>query len=526
MTLLRAATSISVLTLLSRVLGLVRDATMTWLVGVNWVSGAFVLAWMVPNLLRRLFGEGALAAAFIPAFTRTRERDGDDRARRLLAGVSGALLVALVGLAAIVCLGSFLMPDEIIGLKGDGDVTAAEHGAYVWELTRVLFPYVIPVCLLATYAGALNALGVFAPGAAAPVLLNLCWIGALLYAWRVDAAPVDTMRIVANTLLVGGFAQLSLAAIPLWRRGMLPAPRLPRAGDGTREVFVRMAPAALGLSIVQFNLLLDQALAEVLVGPGSDYHVYLANRLVLFPHALVAIPLATAVFPSLAQIADDRTELARVLDRSVRYTLFLALPATVGMALVASPLIELVFVGGRYTSGDAVDTGWTTIALVAGLPALGVTQLYARALFAVGDTRSPAKISAWFVLLNLAANLLLVLGFGMGVPGFTLATTLCSYGNALALRRALRTHGIEPPSSLRNTRFILLACAVMGVVVGVLASLLPQDDKLELALLGVATPVAVGIVAYFGVAAAFRVAELEELRNWWRRRRAKRDRNV
>ncbi|MCA8943918.1 MAG: murein biosynthesis integral membrane protein MurJ [Planctomycetes bacterium] len=520
MTLLRAATSISALTLVSRILGLVRDATMAWLVGVNWVSGAFVLAWMIPNLFRRLFGEGALAAAFIPAFTQARARDGDDAARRLLAGVTGALTVTLVGLVVLVIVLSFTMPREIIGLQGATDVSAAEQGALIWELTRLLFPYVLPICLLATYAGALNALGVFAPTAAAPVLLNLFWIGGLLYAAQGDRTLPQIAHAVATSLLTGGFVQLSLALVPLWRRGMLPAPRWPRRGDGTREVFLKMAPAAIGLSIVQFNLLLDQALAEVLVGPGSDYHIYLANRLVLFPHALVAIPLATAVFPSLAKLVGDRVRLARVLGRSVRYTLFLSLPAAIGMALVAGPLIDLVFVGGRYMDDDAVTTGWTTIALVSGLPALGVGQLYARALFAIGDTKTPSRVAVAFVALNVVANLVLVLGLGLGVPGFTMATTACSIGNALVLRRAVRQRGFVDDHASHSIVRSLIACASMAAALAATNASLPvAESKFEIAAFGILVPVFVGIVSFLIVAALLRVPELEEFRAWLAARR-------
>lgn len=531
---LKAASAISVLTLVSRVLGFIRDVVTMSVLGVNWASGTFVLAWMVPNLLRRLFGEGALAAAFIPAFARRRKSGGDPAARGLLSGVTGLLIATLGGLTLLVVLGTFALPPTAWGLEGEDGVTAAQRGALLSELLRILFPFAVPICLLAVYAGALQSLGVFALPAAAPALLNLFWIGGLLIgSASADAETAEGLASICHTvawsLLLGGFVQLLLGVLPLWRRGMLARPRWPQAGDGTGTVLRAMGPAALGLSIVQVNLLVDQTLAEYWVGPGAAAHVYLANRLLLFPHALVALPLATAVFPKLAELAasDSATErgaLGGALSRAVRYTMFLALPATAGMILIADDLIAVAFQHGRFTAEDAETAALATALLVLGLPAIGLSQLYARAFFALGDTRTPARVAATLVVVHLGLVLVFVLGLEIGVAGFILATTCTSVLNAgwlLALLRRQAT--VKTPTAWGRNLRIAAAVALMVAALVVLELCVPTAglSRWHRAGLGLGLPIAVGLVVYGVAAAALRVEELEALKSWIRRRRAR-----
>jgi putative peptidoglycan lipid II flippase len=531
LSLLRTASSISALTLLSRVLGLCRDVFTSHLLGTSWVNGALQLAWMLPNMLRRLFGEGALSAAFVPAFTRRLEREGMPAARALLASVGGVLILALGLLVAVVVAIAWLLPPEAWHLDpapGDdaaGPATAREVGALLADLLLILFPYALPICVLAVLAGALNVFGRFAAAAATPALLNVFGLTGLAVGWL--RTPDDLPAIaktVAIALLAGGLAQLLLVAIPLRRRGCLPAPRWPRPGDGATEVFRAMGPTVLGMSLVQLNVFIDQGLAAWLIGTGANYHIFLANRLLLFPHSLVALPLTTAVFPRLAAHAsrDDLQSLRAQLDRAAGGILFLAIPATVGLALVADTLLEVAFVHGRYTAADAATTRWTTIALVAGLPALGASQLAARALYALGDTRTPARISAWLVLLNLTLNLTFLLVLGLGVAGLTAATSCCTYVNALALRRAI---GRRAPGGARALPAIgraLLASAAMAAAILALRALLPEtQSRSGTAILGLVVPVAAGIAVYVLAQIALRSPELSLVRDRLRRRRGR-----
>jgi putative peptidoglycan lipid II flippase len=260
-----------------------------------------------------------------------------------------------------------------------------------------------------------------------------------------------------------------------------------------------MGPTVLGMSLVQLNVFIDQGLAAWLIGTGANYHIFLANRLLLFPHSLVALPLTTAVFPRLAAHAsrDDLQSLRAQLDRAAGGILFLAIPATVGLALVADTLLEVAFVHGRYTAADAATTRWTTIALVAGLPALGASQLAARALYALGDTRTPARISAWLVLLNLTLNLTFLLVLGLGVAGLTAATSCCTYVNAFALRRAIGRRAPGRTRALPAIGRALVASAAMAAAILGLRLLLPAtQSRAGTATLGLVVPVAAGIAVY------------------------------
>lgn len=521
LSLLRAAGSISALTLLSRVLGLCRDVLTSHLLGTTWVNGVLQLAWMLPNMLRRLFGEGALSAAFVPAYARRLELGGERPARELLASVTGTLILGLAVLCGLVVAASMVIPPELWHLEpaaaGDvaGPATAAEVGELMNELLALLFPYALPICLLAVLSGALNAFGVFAPGAASPVVLNVFGLTGLTIGLL--TCPDDlprVARIVAITLMAGGLVQLALVALPLARRGQLPRPRLPRRGDGSGGVFRAMGPTLLGMSLVQLNVFVDQGLAAWLIGTGANYHIFLANRLLLFPHALVALPLAIAVFPRLAAHAsrDDALSLRTQLDRAAAATLFLAVPATVGLALVADALLAVAFVHGRYTAGDAVTTWWTTVALLAGLPALGASQLAARALYAIGDMRTPARASAWLVLLNVALNLTFVIAFDMGVAGLTAATSCCTYVNAFVLTRAVDRHARRSTSAWPAVLRAVLSSAAMALAIVLVRAALPApEDRAGIALLDLALPIILGMAVYLVAQLALRSPELRLL---------------
>lgn len=530
MSLLRAAGKVSFLTLVSRVLGLVRDVVTYSVFGTSWVSGAFVLAWTVPNLLRRLLGEGALSAAFLPAFARARAREGEPAARALMASVGGALVFGLGSLCAIaVVVGLAIPPDAWQlqpGANAPAGVGSAEVGALFRDLLAILLPYAVPVCVLAIWSGALQSLGSFGPGASAPILLNLFWLAALAV---VHVRGTDDLagaaRLVAWFLLAGGFAQLALAAVPLHRRGFLAPLRWPRRGDASRAVFVAMLPTAIGMSVVQLNVLLDQAIAAWMIGAEANNHVYLANRLLLFPHALVALPLATVVFPKLAEHAsrDDNGALRKALDSALSLTMLLAVPAAVGLALIADTLLDVAFVHGRYTAEDAATTRWTTIMLVLGLPAIGSAQLQARALYALGDTRTPAIVSAVLVLVNASLNLVLVGVFGFGVAGLTAATSVCAYANAIVLRSLLARHigrSTVVGGAIART---LLASSVMGAAIAGLGLVLPEGGSRSLrTLLGLVLPIAVGIGVWLIALVLLRSPELDALRQRLAARRARR----
>jgi putative peptidoglycan lipid II flippase len=516
MTLVRAAGSISLFTLLSRVLGLWRDRLMAQILGAGWVQDTFLIAWALPNLMRRLLGEGALSASLVPAYAKARRTDAA-AARELLARVGGAVITLLTPVCAVVAIASVLVPAEWLPAPEHGGVPAMR---LLLVLNAVLFPYALPVCLSAALSGALNTLGAFALPAAVPIVLNVCWIAALLAAkplgFTVDA---DIAGFAAWTLMVGGFLQLALVAVPLVRRGELGAPRLgfPPRGTPARAVFAAMVPTVLGMSLNQVSSLLDQLMAYYLVGAGGVTYVYLANRLLLFPHALTAMSVAVAVFPRLAHEANDtdRVQMRRTLDLAAAATVLVTLPVAAGLIVLGDDVVRVLFAGGRFTDEDVRWTVLTSSCLVAGLPFLGLAQLYARAFYAVGDNATPARLAAWLVLGNAVTNVVLVLATGLGTAALTLSSSLSALANAALLARRFRAHA--PPAHTLGSAWLrsLVATAAMCVVLPFVRVAPPGAGLAARALGDVALPIAVGIAVYVAVHAALRSPELAAL---WRRR--------
>lgn len=497
---LRAASSVSALTLVSRILGFVRDMIMFRVLGSGWVTGTFVLAWMFPNMLRRLVGEGALSAAFIPSFASTLDREGKPAATRLLASISGALLLGLSVLTAVVLVLCFTLPPELVGdAPKDGGPSASETGALLLRLTAILFPYVILVCLIAVYNGALNSLSVFAWPAMLPAILNVFWIAGMVIGLQLLDNDTALITLTAVFLLGAGFVQLAVPALLLRRRGCLPAPRLPRRGDPALAVFVSMAPILIGSSMLQINTLVDQTFAYYLVGPGANGHVYLANRLMAFPHALTTVALATVVFPHFAVLASraKHTELRQHAIGALQMSLFTTVPASVGLILIAPDFIQVFFASEKFTADDVHWASRTTSLLVAGLPFMGAAQLYTRALFALGDNKTPACIAAALVPLNLALNSLFLLVLDFGVPGLTLATSICAVVDATVLRRRFAKRCPGTPAPWSSLLRIVLATGVMAGLVCGLRSLFEANTDVEIAIFHLALPMGLGLMGYF-----------------------------
>lgn len=516
--LLRAAGSISAFTLLSRILGLWRDRLMAQTLGAGWVQGTFLLAWTLPNLMRRLLGEGALSASLVPAYAKARHGGDLHAARDLLAQVTGAVTTLLLPLCLGVAALSLAMPAEWLPAPAQGGVEAMR---LLLALNAVLFAYALPVCLTAVFAGALNTLGVFALPAAVPIVLNVFWIAALLLAGPLGIeVDVEIATFAAGCLLVGGFAQLLLVVLPLWARGELRRPRLgwPARGTPAFGVFVAMGPTVVGMSLNQISSLLDQTMAYCLVAPGAVTYVYLANRLLLFPHALTAMSVATAVFPKLAHEANDadRSTLRRTLDVAAAATILVTLPASCGLIVLADDVVRVLFAGGRFGEADVWPTVLTTSCLVAGLPFIGLAQLYARAFYAVGDPATPARLAVRLVVANAALNLVLLLTTDLGTAALALSSSLSSLANATLLARRFHRHA-APGHGLHAAWLRAgIATAAMCALLPVLR-LAPEDASLGWRALGdVALPIVVGIAVYLLVQALLRAPELQALR---RRRR-------
>jgi putative peptidoglycan lipid II flippase len=512
--LLRAAGSISAFTLLSRILGLVRDRLMAQTLGAGWVQGTFLLAWTLPNLMRRLLGEGALSASLVPAYAKARRSGDPEAARELLAQVAGTVTTLLLPLCLGVATLSLVLPAEWLPAPEQGGVEAMR---LLLALNAVLFAYALPVCLTAVFSGALNTLGVFALPAAVPIVMNLFWIAALLLAKPLGIeVDVEIANFAAWCLSIGGVAQLLLVVLPLWRLGELRRPRfgLPARGTAAFGVFVAMGPTVVGMSLNQISSLLDQLMAYFLVAPGAVTYIYLANRLLLFPHALTAMSVAVAVFPKLAHEANDsdRGNLRRTLDLAAAATILVTLPASCGLIVLADDVVRVLFQGGRFGEGDVWPTVLTSSCLVAGLPFIGLSQLYARAFYAVGDPGTPARLAVRLVLLNLVLNVVLLLTTDLGTAALALSSSLSSLANALLLARRFHRHA-APGHALRGAWLrsglaTVAMCAVLPFV-----RVAPDGASLLWRALGdVGLPIGVGMLVYLLVHVLLRSPELRALR--------------
>ena len=561
MVLLRRVGAISGFTLVSRILGLIRDTLMAWAFGASWVSGTFLLVWVFPNLMRRLLGEGALSASFVPAYTAAHRKGGPDASRQLMAQVIGTMLTWLVPLTLAVVAASLLVPASWLAQSLETGMPGAR---LMLQLNAVLFPYVVPICLTAIYSGALNVLGSYGLPAAVPTVLNLFWIAALLLLGQVDppwtlllpelaatslvllpagigttaalavpqlahevltpvrdAAAADGAVFLGWFLLVGGFAQVLVVLLPLRLAGALARPigGFPPVGTPGRAVFVAMLPAILGMSASQLSTLSDQVLAYWFVSPGANTYLYLANRLLLFPHALTALSVAVAVFPKLAESASDtdRKGIRATLDTATGATLLITLPAAVGLMVIGQDLVEVLFQRQRFTAEDADATAITSICMVAGLPFIGLVQLYARAFYAVGDNGVPARFAVRLLLVNFSLNLVLVPVLGFGTEAIAASSSLTSALNALLLMRGVQRHCGAGDGIVGSWLRSLVAC---GAMVGAILLVRPDtgDDRMQMLLWRIALPIAVGAAAYFAAHLALRSPELAAVRNRFARR--------
>jgi len=519
MSLLRAAGSISAFTLLSRILGLIRDSLMAQALGASWVHGTFLLAWVFPNLMRRLLGEGALSAALVPAYTAARRQHDPEIARQLLADVAGAVVTLLTPLCFLIAIGSLLLPAEWLPEPTNGGLPAMR---LLLSLNAILFTYSLPVCLTAVYSGAMNTLGRFALPAAVPIVLNVFWIAALLLARPLGfTLPTEIVHFAAWSLAIGGFLQLLLVTVPLWLGGELLRPRLglPARGTAAFGVFVAMGPMVVGMSLNQISSLLDQLMAYFLIAPGAVTYIYLANRLLLFPHALTAMAVAIAVFPKLAHEAGeaDRKQLRQTLDMAAGATIFITLPAAAGLIVLGNEVVRVLFEGQEFLPSDVWPTVLTSSCLVAGLPLLGLAQLYARAFYAVGDAATPARLAARLMVFNTALNLVLITTTNLGTAGLTLSSSISALVNAAVLAKKFHRHS-APGTGLRGAWLragiaTTAMCAVLPLVT-ICAATAPRWQR---ALGNVALPIGLGMVVYFAVHLLLRSPEMKALR----RRRAK-----
>jgi len=495
MNLLKALATVSGMTLVSRILGFVRDAVIARVFGAGLATDAFFVAFRIPNLLRRLFAEGAFSVAFVPILAEYKNRRGDAQTKMLVDHVS-----AMLGLALFVAtLIGIVAAPLIIYVSAPGFHETPEKFDLTVRLLRVTFPYIIFMSLVALAGGILNTYSRFSVPAFTPVLLNLSFIAFALWAAPHFEPPVMAL---AWAVFCGGVLQLLFQAPFLLRLGMLPRFRFDFRDEGLWRVLRQMGPAVFGVSIAQISLLINTIFASFLV-TGSVSWLYYADRLMEFPTGVLGVALGTILLPSLSRHHAERSadEYSLLLDWGLRLTLLLALPAAVALAVLAVPLISTLFHYGAFTAIDVLSTRSALVAYSVGLVGLILVKVLAPGFYARQDIRTPVKIAVMSLIATQAMNLLFV--WHLRHAGLALAIALGACLNAALLFHRLRRDAIYRPRPGWAAFLFKVAIAVYAM-----AAVLWTASGVETAWLVTGAParivrlawlVALGAATYFAV---------------------------
>ncbi len=495
--LFRSTANTSSGTLVSRILGFVRDIVLARSFGAGAATDAFFVAFKIPNLLRRLFAEGSFALAFVPVLAEYRERGDRQSARELIDSVFGSLLAVLL---VVTALGVIAAP-WIIGLVAPGFEAGSSSYLLASEMLRITFPYLLFISLTALVAGVLNTWEKFWLPAVTPALLNISLICAALL-----LAPQLEVPIVALAwgVLAAGVLQLLLQLLALQRLGLVPRPRWGFAHIGVRKIMRLMVPTLFGSSVAQINILLDTLLATLLL-TGSVSWLYYSDRLFEFPLGVFAIALSTVVLPRLSRILNRKqpndghiAEFTATLSWAMRLALMISIPAAVGLGVLAAPILTAMFQYGEFTAFDTRMASWSLMAYCAGLPAFFAVKVLAPGFYARQDTLTPVKIGFIAMFANMLGNILLIIalvhimapeqtaGFWERLkqtPGLhvalALASSLAAYINAGLLLYKLRQSGFwQARAGLAALILkLLLAALLMGIVLSMAMEYLQIIDS-------------------------------------------------
>ena len=501
-----AVGAIGLATLTSRVLGYVRDMVVAHTFGAGPVTDAFLVAFRIPNLLRRLLGEGALSTAVIPVFTETLTRGGPTAFARLSRAATGAAIVVLCVVSAL----GILLSRPVVALMAPGWRADGALFDLAVTLTRVMFPYLVLVGLAALAMGALNAHHRFFTAAVGPAVVNVAMILAVVALASHLDPPIMALAI---GVLVGGVGQLLVQLPELRRLGVPLTPSAEWRHPAVARIAHRLWPAVFALAAVQITVVVNTLLASLLPA-GTVSYLYYADRVMEFPLGVFGIALATAALPSMsAQAArQELPALRATLEFALRLSAFVAVPATVGLLLLGGPIVQVLFQRGEFTAADAALTAQALAGYAVGLPAFSATRIAAQTFYALGDTRTPVLVGFVSVMVNVV--LALVLMWPLRHTGLALASSLSSYVNVIGLcwllrRRLGGPRGAEIWGSLGRTVVATAALALWCAWVEGRLPVVPEPVVLGLARMVLA--LVGGVAVYVAMAAAIRAPELRAL---------------
>ncbi|MBJ4955597.1 murein biosynthesis integral membrane protein MurJ [Salmonella enterica subsp. enterica serovar Goldcoast] len=505
MNLLKSLAAVSSMTMFSRVLGFARDAIVARIFGAGMATDAFFVAFKLPNLLRRIFAEGAFSQAFVPILAEYKSKQGEDATRVFVAYVSGLLTLAL----AVVTVAGMLAAPWVIMVTAPGFADTADKFTLTTQLLRITFPYILLISLASLAGAILNTWNRFSIPAFAPTFLNISMIGFALFAAPYFHPPVLAL---AWAVTVGGVLQLVYQLPHLKKIGMLVLPRVNFRDEGAMRVVKQMGPAILGVSVSQVSMIINTIFASFLAS-GSVSWMYYADRLMEFPSGVLGVALGTILLPSLSKSfsSGNHDEYCRLMDWGLRLCFLLALPSAVALGILAKPLTVSLFQYGKFTAFDAAMTQRALVAYSVGLIGIIIVKVLAPGFYSRQDIKTPVKIAIVTLILTQVMNLAFI--GPLKHAGLSLSIGLAACLNASLLYWQLRKQKIftpQPGWAWFLTRLVISVLVMSAALVGILY-IMPDWSQGTMVwrvmrLMGV---VVVGIVAYFAALAVlgFKVKE-------------------
>lgn len=493
MNLLKSLAAISSLTMISRLLGFIRDAIIARVFGAGIESDAFFVAFKLPNLLRRIFAEGAFSQAFVPILAEYKTERGQEETRVFVAYIAGLLSLIL----AVTTIIGMLFAPIVILITAPGFTDTAEKYQLTSDLLRITFPYIFLISLASLCGAILNTWNRYSVPAFAPVFLNLSMIGCSIFLAPYINPPILAL---AWAVLLGGVLQLVYQLPHLHKIGMLVLPRLNLKHLGVWRVLKQMVPAILGVSVSQISLILNTIFASFLA-VGSVSWMYYADRLMEFPAGVLGVALGTILLPSLSKNAvdNDPKQFSQLLDWGLRLCLLLALPSAVALGILAEPLTVTLFQYNSFTAHDAFMTQRALIAYAFGLLGMILVKVLAPAFYARKDIKTPVRIAIITLILTQLMNLVFIKP--LGHVGLSLSIGLGACFNALVLFIQLRRQNIYTPSTgwLLFLLKLALAVAFMALMLVLVNSFMPQwyEGNMFYRVIRLLGLVICGVITYF-----------------------------
>lgn len=542
---IRSAFKVGGFTLVSRLLGLLRETLTAATFGTSAAMSDFVVAYRIPNMFRALFGEGALSSAFVPVFLDTRRKEGESAAwlvARKVITLLGVVLIGLVALGMAICYLLALYPGLV------------DHAPTVLPLARIMLPYMLFICLAALSQAILNSYHRFSLPAFTPTLLNITWIGFVLFVCPLFGSNFnDQIFGVAWGVFAAGIIQLAAQIPTMWKLGYRPGVAWDTKDERVNRFLRLMGPTAMGQSVSQINVMVNGLVARW-AAPWAPAALYFAERLLYFPQGILATAMSTVLLPVFsAQAADGQRLLLRdTLQHALRTLMFVMVPASIGLFVLAEPITRLLLGLGHFGEESIAHTSLVVRCYAPGLLVFGLSKVFVPAFYAMQNTRTPYRIGLVSVGLNFGMNILFTLTFPRDLKAASLASAavVSEAFNGLALgwaiHRLLGSPGWTP--ILRSALRSLLGALAMGLAVALvhesLAQFLARAGFVDAVreslahgspgflqrhgpgaarklceLLSVSAAIAAGIAAYFGLALAIRNPEMDSVRDALRRRR-------